>query len=105
MKANKSSGPDNIYPIVLKEAKHEIVDSLKTVFNLSLRQGSVTDDWKAANVTSIFKKGDRNTSGNYRPISFTSVVGKILESIIRDKIVRYLESLIRDSQHGFRNKR
>ncbi len=55
----------------------------------------------------MFRKGDRNTPGNYRPISLTSVVGKMLESIIRDKIVSYLESysLIRDSQHGFRYKR
>ena len=107
MKTNKSPGPDNIYPKVLKETKSEIVDTLKTVFNLSLHQGTVPADWKSANVTPIFKKGDRNTPGNYRPISLTSVVGKMLESIIRDKIVNYLErhSLIRDSQHGFRNKR
>jgi hypothetical protein len=107
MKTNKSPGPDNIYPKVLKETKSEIVDTLKTVFNLSLRQGTVPADWKTANVTPIFKKGDRNTPGNYRPISLTSVVGKMLESIIRDKIVSHLErhSLIRDSQHGFRNKR
>lgn len=107
MKTNKSPRPDNIYPRVLKETKCEIADALKTVYNLSLREGSVPADWKATDVTPIFKKGDRNTPGNYRPISLTSVVGKMHESIIRDKIVRYLErhSLIRDSQHGLRNKR
>ncbi len=53
------------------------------------------------------KKGDRNTPGNYRPITLTSVVGKMLESIIRDKVVAYLKShsLIRDWQDCFRNKR
>ena len=56
MKTNKSPGPDNIYPKVLKETKSEIVDTLKTVFNLSLRQGTVPADWKSANVTPIFKK-------------------------------------------------
>ncbi len=58
-------------------------------------------------MTPIFKKGDKKIPGNYRPISLTSVVGKLLESIIRDKTVSYLEShsLIGDSQHGFRNKR
>ena len=107
MKTNKSPGPDDIYPRVLKETKNEIADALKTIFNLSLRQGSVPVDWKAANVTPIYKKGDRNIPGNYRPISLTSVVGKMLESMIRDKIVKHLErhSLIRDSQHGFRNRR
>lgn len=60
-----------------------------------------------ASVTLIFKKGDKKLLGYYRPISLTSAVGKLLESIIRDKIVSYLEShsLIEDSQHGFCNKR
>ncbi len=66
---------------------------------MPLRQGLVPGDWKTANVTPIFKKGDRNILRNYRPINLTSVVGKMLESIIRDKTVRYLESysLIRDT--------
>ncbi len=91
----------------MKETKYEIVDALKTIFNFSLRQGCVLVDWDTANVTPLFKKGDRITPGNYRPISLTSVVGKMLESIISDKIVRHPErnSLIKDSQHGFRNKR
>ena len=99
--------PDKVYPKLLKETKSEILSSLTTVFNMSLRQGIVPSDWKKANVTPIFKKGDKKIPGNYRPISLTSVVGKLLESIIREKIVRYLEShsLIGDSQHGFRNKR
>ncbi len=102
LKTNKSPGPDNIYPKVLEETKQETVDALKTLFSLSLRQGSVPADWKADNITPIFKKGDRNTPGNSRPLSLTSVVCKMFESIIIDKIVSYLE---RDSQHGFRNKR
>ncbi len=56
MKTNESPGPDNLYPRVLKETKSEIGDALKTVLNLSLRQGSVPAHWKAANVTPIFKK-------------------------------------------------
>ncbi len=56
MKTNKSSGPDNIYRKVLKETNHEIVNALKTVFNVSLRQGSVPGDWKATNITSMYKK-------------------------------------------------
>ncbi len=107
MKTNKSPGPDDIYPKILKETKNEIVGTLTSLFNKSLSQGLVPADWKTANVTPVFKKGARNISGNYRPSSLTSVVGKILENIIRDKIVSYLErhSPIRDSQHGFRHKR
>ncbi len=69
---------------------------------MSLRQGLVPADWKTENVTPVFKKGDRNIPGNYRPISLTFVVGKNAREHIRDKIVRYL---IRDSQHEFRYKR
>ena len=59
--------------------------------------------WKQANVVPIFKKGDRASASNYRPISLTPVVGKFLESIIADSIRSHLEKskLIYDSQHGF----
>ncbi len=99
MESNKSPRPDNIYPIILKETKDEVAGALASLFNMSPRQGLVPADWKAANFTPFFKKGDRNIPGNYRPISLTSVVRKMLKSRIRDKIVRYLESysLIRGS--------
>ena len=58
-------------------------------------------------MTPIFKKGDRGCPGNYRPISLTSIVGKILEGIIVDRIVEFLEenNLLLESQHGFRRHR
>ena len=64
----------------------------------------IPDDWKLANVSPIFKKGSRSQVTNYRPISLTSQLCKILESILRDAIVHHLEnhSLILQSQHGFR---
>ena len=104
---NKSTGPDDISPRILKELKREILQPLTTVFNQSLQMRKVPEDWKLANVTPIFKKGDKSIALNYRPISLTSVAGKILEKIIRDKVVTFLEdnSIISDSQHGFRNKR
>ncbi|MCP3679103.1 MAG: reverse transcriptase family protein [Gammaproteobacteria bacterium] len=107
MKENKSPGPDRIYPKILKNVKNQIANPLTQIFNKSLQEKKVPTDWKLADVTPIFKKGDRKLPGNYRPISLTSVVCKLLESIIRDKIVKHLEhhNLIRDSQHGFRNKR
>ncbi len=99
-----------MYPLLSllrKESKSDILSSITTVFNMSLRQDIVPSDWKKANVTPIFKKGDKRIQGNYKPLSLASVVGKLLESIVRDKIVSYLEShsLIKDSKHGFRNKR
>ena len=60
-------------------------------------------EWKLANVTPLFKKGDKSNPGNYRPISLTSVVCKLMESILRDKIVEFLEknNIIRDSHTVF----
>ncbi len=78
-----------------------------SIFNRSVQQRKVPEDWKLANVIPISKKGDKSVALNYRPISLTSVAGKILEKIIRDKLVKFLEdnNITADSQHGFRNKR
>ena len=69
----------------------------------SLDQGIIPMDWRIANVSPIFKKGSRGKASNYRPVSLTSQVCKIYESILRDAIVEHLinNQLIRDSQHGF----
>ena len=106
IRVNKTPGPDKISPRVLKEAKHEISKPLAIIFNKSLDSGKVPNEWKLANVTPIFKKGSKSHPENYRPISLTSVVCKLMETVIRDKVVCYLESnnLIKDTQHGFRNK-
>ncbi len=56
-------------------------------------------------MTPIFKKGDKSVALNYRSISLTSVAGKILEKIIRNRFVKFLEDNITDAQHGFRNRR
>ncbi len=64
-------------------------------------------DWKSANVVPMYKKGDKSMAGNYRPISLTSVLGKLLESILTKHITNHLEinKLMNDSQHGFRKHR
>ena len=107
LKICKSPGPDKIYPRILKEVKEIICKPLCIIFNLSLRSGKVVKGWKLANVTPLFKKGVKSNPGNYRPISLTSVVCKLMESILKHKIVEFLEenNIIKDSQHGFRNKR
>jgi hypothetical protein len=107
LKVNKTPGPDKISPRVLKEAKNSFVKPLTDLFNISLQTGTLPDQWKQANVTPIFKKGSKSQPSNYRPISLTSIVCKMLESLIRDKLVNHLEEngILRDTQHGFRNRR
>ena len=77
------------------------------MFNASVHQGQLPYDWKQANVIPVFKKGSRAQPTNYRPISLTSVVCKILERIIRAYILSHLNhhNILCDQQHGFRHKR
>jgi hypothetical protein len=107
MKIDKSPGPDDIYPRMLKEGKSSLSIALKIIFDRSLKFGEIPDEWKEANVVPIFKKGSKKDPGNYRPISLTSLVCKILESLIKNQVTDFLnkEELIKDSQHGFRNGR
>ena len=81
----------------------KLSDPLSILFRRTLDEGMVHMDWRAANVTPLYKKGNKSTPGNYRPVSLTSVVCKVLESIIKDAIMEHLEQhkLISVSQHGF----
>ena len=103
----KSPGPDKMLPMVLVNVKDSLVNKLTTIFNYSISETYIPSDWKLANVTPIHKKGPKTLVENYRPISLTSVVGKLLESIIVKHITNHLESnrLILDTQHGFRRHR
>ena len=103
MKENKSPGVDGISPKILKEAVEQISTPLAHVFNMSLQEGIVPLEWKEANIIPLFKKGSRNKSVNYRPVSLTSVSCKLLEAIIRDHMMDFLikHKLINPSQHGF----
>ena len=60
-------------------------------------------DWRKANVTPIFKKGKKEDPGNYRPVSLTSIPGKLIEQFILEIIIKQVEEkkVIRSSQHGF----
>ena len=103
----KSPGPDELYPRELKEVEEELSPHLCSIYKASLEQRKTVMDWKLQNVTPLFKKGSKKDPGNYRPVSLTSVPGKILESIIAEDIINHLESnkLLGDSQHGFRKGR
>ena len=103
MKYNKSPGVDGIPPKLLKEIVDQISTPLANFFNLSLEEGIIPSEWKEANITPLFKKGSRKKPDNYRPVSLTSVVCKLLETLIIDHMVKFLvkHKLINTSQHGF----
>ena len=104
---SKSPGPDQVHPRVLKELASTVCGPLSHIFRKSLDSGRLPKPWKEANVSPIFKKGSRREPGNYRPISLTSIAGKIMESFIRDVVLSHLleNNLLTDAQFGFLPKR
>ena len=98
---NKVHGPDKKYPRIVKEICDILSCPLSILFNKSLNEGVVLSDCKMANVTSIFKKGDRTSPANYHPTSLTSINCPLMESILRDAILHHLKlhNYIRPSQH------
>uniref|UniRef100_A0A8C5M941 Reverse transcriptase domain-containing protein n=1 Tax=Leptobrachium leishanense TaxID=445787 RepID=A0A8C5M941_9ANUR len=100
-------GPDGIHPKLLKELSDVIAKPLTDLFNQSLLMGVVPEDWKLTNVVPIHKKGSREESGNYRPVSLTSVVGKLMETMLKERIVDHLKThrLQDQKQHGFTSGR
>ncbi|KAJ7411667.1 hypothetical protein BTVI_48805 [Pitangus sulphuratus] len=78
----KSMRLDGIHPRILKELADVIAECLLMIFEQSWEYGEVPDDWKLANIVPIFKKGKKDDPGNYRPVSLTSVPGKVMEKII-----------------------
>ena len=104
---NKSPGPDQLFPKLLVELSAELSLPFTILFNSSLEHGVIPKDWKHAIVTPIFKKGSKTSTNNYRPVSLTSIVCKLLESFVRDSIQTHMEELklYSDCQHGFRSGR
>lgn len=99
----KSYGPDMLHPKILKELQNEIALPLKLIFECSLSTNTLPEDWKLGNITPIYKKGKKSCIQNYRPVSLTCVLCKVLESIIRDNIIRHFikNNLFSSKQFGF----
>jgi hypothetical protein len=73
------------------------------LYNKSFELSAIPDIWKSAVVTPVFKKGSPSSVSNYRPISITCIICKVMESILKDNLIAYLSenNLITKQQHGF----
>lgn len=103
LKVNKSPGPDSVHPRVLKELHGVMSEPLAIMMNNSFKLGQVPLEWKNGIISAIYKKGNRKLAGNYRPVSLTSIICKIMESVIRDAITDHLKrnKLFSRNQYGF----
>jgi hypothetical protein len=110
IKPHKATGPDNIQAGYLKELALELTrPAITFLFQTSLEQGKLPNDWLQAHIVSVFKKGDKNTASDYRPVSLTCILCKTLEYIhvVNSSIMKHLDihKILSDSQHGFRARR
>ena len=104
---DKSPGPDGINSRILKETSKEVSIPLQMIFTKLMEDETLPDSWKEATVVPLFKKGKRSDPSNYRPVSLTSVVCKVMERLVRKELLQHLEGsgLLSDNQHGFRSGR
>jgi len=108
LRTDKSAGPDGIHPMLLGSCATAVAEPLAMIFETSFISGEVPEDWKTANIVPIYKKkGLRSDPNNYRPVSLTSVPCKIMESLIRDNLLEFIEcnDILTKHQHGFMQHR
>ena len=107
LQEDKAAGPDDIPCSVLKQCASQLAVPLCILFEASLATGKLPEDWKKAKIAPIYKKGSRSKPENYRPVSLTSQVCKVLERIIKKDITSHLvlNNLLSSEQHGFVQRR
>ena len=107
LNASSSAGPDGIHPRVLRSCARVLAAPLSIIFARSLEEGCLPETWKLSRVVPIYKEGKKSTPLNYRPVSMTSMPCKVMERVLVDHIVEYLEEndLLANCQFGFRQGR
>ena len=100
----KSTGPDKINARLVKDSAEVICPTLTKIFNSSLQQGIFPEDLKNATISPIYKNGDKSDCSNYRPISVLSNVAKILEKIVYNQLISYINenNILTNRQFSFR---
>ena len=106
LKVNSAAGPDRLPPVFFNKTASVIAYPLSVIFRNLIDLRSLPSEWKISHVTPVFKKGAPTDPSNYRPISLNSCCCKILESIIAQDLLEFLDThkLISKHQHGFLKK-
>ena len=100
---NKSPGPDDVNARILVELAKSAAPSLSVLFQNSYDTGIVPSDWKRPNITPIYKKNDKKDPENYFLVSLTTILYKIMESVIKEHLLKCLEdnNILSNKQYGF----
>ena len=101
MNANKAAGPDGIHGKLLKFCASSIAKPLCIIYNKCFKSGTIPDLWKLGNIVPVFKKGEKSSMENYRPISLTCLSMKIFEYCIKELLMSKCSHLLDKRQHGF----
>ena len=104
LRNTSSYGSDGIPLRFLKDSLPVIITYLTCILNTSIVTGSFPSLWKHAIVVPIFKSGDVNEPKDYRPILLLPIISKVIEKVIAQQLISYLEGnhLLSNTQHGFR---
>ena len=103
---HKSPGLDGLTAEILKVSHDVIVEKLTHLVNESLKSGTFPQVLKAARVVPIYKCGKKSIRENYRPVSVLSVLSKIFERVVHERLYNFMDKnkLLYPRQFGFRSK-
>lgn len=100
IKPSFSPGPDGIPSSFIKNCSTALLEPLQYLFDLSLSSSSFPDIWKKTSIIPVYKKGDKSNISNYRPISITSAIAKLIDSIVASKMNLIFKSVLSPYQHA-----
>lgn len=98
----KSPGADGIHPEIIKSGGERVLQALTNIIKKAWKENEVPQDWKDAQLVTIFKKGDRRICGNYRGISLLSIPGKVFARVLLNRLSSQIDQFLPEAQCGFR---
>jgi hypothetical protein len=104
-KNRKSPGLDNINVELFKFGGQKLRETLLHLFNNIWKQRTTPSDWEEGLIINIYKKGSRNVCNIYRGITLLSTASKLFANIHKNKVNKYAEVILDESQYAFRKGR
>ena len=102
---NSTPGEDRISYAMLQHLPRQSLNALLCLYNEIWKTGTFLQAWRHSVIVPVLKAGkDKKNLSSYRPISLNSTVGKIMEKLVKDRLMYYLEKngILNNRQTGFR---